>query len=212
MTTHQKLIIPDFLKHLKTYHGFPIPYSNFVNKDGVPDFTQINHEKWIDCVSNKKCGVCGYELYPIDKGSKVFLGGDQSLENRLFMDPAMHYDCALYSAYACCYIAGHKQNYREVPKQHEEVSTTVYSFASTKRPELFGFLACKDYELVKYQDSFLIRGIEAYPAKYFLFDENNKIILGLNEWRPVIRSKQEALIHKQNIQTLKVDPINKDHP
>ena len=50
--------VPDFLKHLPTYRGYPVPY--FVPKDenGIYQLKYASAEKMNSCLAYHKCCVC----------------------------------------------------------------------------------------------------------------------------------------------------------
>ncbi len=54
-------MIPEFLSHLRTHHGLPVPFMQAVF-DGVPDFRAVDPEKVIKCVEEKLCAICGRRL------------------------------------------------------------------------------------------------------------------------------------------------------
>jgi hypothetical protein len=53
--------IPDFLAHLPTHRGLPVPFSQ-AWFDGKPDFRTIDPDKTILCVLKTLCAICGRRL------------------------------------------------------------------------------------------------------------------------------------------------------
>src|SRR5258707_235184 len=80
---------PKFLSHLKTYSGYPVPFTQ-VWIDDKPDFRAVDPARTMQCVQEKLCAICGRRL-----GEKCcFIGRPLSKTNRLFTDPPMHKPCA----------------------------------------------------------------------------------------------------------------------
>jgi hypothetical protein len=101
-------MIPDFLSHLPQYAGFPVPVI-MLWVDGKPDFRAIDTERALDCYNRKLCGVCGRPL----RAMSYFIGGDGCKRSHFFLDPAMHFKCAEFSANICPFISGKREGYSE---------------------------------------------------------------------------------------------------
>jgi hypothetical protein len=93
--------IPDFLSHLPVFQGLPVPYMVPIDGRGVPAFRVIDTEKWLNCVEQKLCAICGIRVVRF-----FFIGGESCRYNHLFHDPAMHRHCARFSATICPFLAG----------------------------------------------------------------------------------------------------------
>src|SRR5207247_3043228 len=78
------IMIPEFLSHLKTHQGLPVPFMQAVF-DGMPDFRAVDPKKVIQCAEEKVCAICGRRL-----GEKCyFICGERSKASHLFTDPPM---------------------------------------------------------------------------------------------------------------------------
>lgn len=128
--------IPEFLKHLKTYAGFPVP---FAQKwfDGIPDFRVIDPEKIDECIKGKLCAVCGVRLGEYS----FFIGGGMCMANHLFSDPAMHKQCAEFTSRACPFVSGNRAEYSH--RQMDETKVEVESLCSAVRPKAMYILKAR---------------------------------------------------------------------
>jgi hypothetical protein len=130
--------VPKSIRDLPTYRGLPVPFT-VLWVDGVPDFKVTDPAKVALCVSDRLCGMCGLVM-----GDEVaFIGGDLSLTNRLFTDPAMHEECARFALTVCLFLLGQK-GYAENPK-HGSMNPDV----STEAPERIGLLITDGWEIVR---------------------------------------------------------------
>lgn len=79
--------------------GYPIPF--FVSYvDGKPEFRMSDSAKFVRCVKEKLCWVCGEPL-----GSyKSFVIGPMCAINLISGDPPSHLDCALWSVRGCPFL------------------------------------------------------------------------------------------------------------
>jgi hypothetical protein len=111
----RKLVMPDRFLHLPINdQGFPIPY--FVPYyDGKPEFRGFDPDKMRICVRHQRCWLCGE---PLGKFI-VFVIGPMCAVNRVSAEPPSHYDCALYAAQACPFLAQPKmrRNEKEMPEE-----------------------------------------------------------------------------------------------
>lgn len=142
MTHDVEIEIPDFLKHLSTWHGYPIPYTTLILQDGTPDFRVVDEAKRRNCIDKKLCGVCGEKL----KRRIAFIGGPWSIENRTFIDPAMHLLCARFAAKTCPYLAGDKRQYATTPGKAEKEGSAKLTKLDQPRPERMAICVSEGYE------------------------------------------------------------------
>lgn len=146
MEQHEQLALPERMKDLPQYKGYPIPFTTFMREDEgapiqVPDFKITDTAKWAMCVNQKLCAICGQKL----DYWMWFIGGPLSRDNRLFFDMAMHEECAKYAAATCPYLAYGKDHQAD-PKLPE--GTHIDEQASNVRPaELFLFVS-RGYQAV----------------------------------------------------------------
>jgi hypothetical protein len=117
--------------------GYPIPYAQFINKQGKPDFRILDAARVQLCLSRRLCGLCGEPM-----GKHVhFIGGPLCVANRIFHDPPMHRDCAVFALQACTHLAHGKGRYSERPLPEEEGAVVVENaYASAEKAEWFALM------------------------------------------------------------------------
>lgn len=139
---HDESLWPIRIRRLpRAKNGLPIPYTAYIDGNGVADFRILDAPKRLRCLRNGLCGICGTKLeYWI-----VFIGGPVSCEKRQFLDPAMHPECADFSLKYCPHLARPKSRYsaRPVPA---EIST--HMVMSDIRPDKFGRYRTRGYKIV----------------------------------------------------------------
>lgn len=124
----------------KDERGFPITFVTLM-VDGKPDFTTIDAEKIVACITGPLCGLCGQDLIDVysDKPETVaFIGGPKSIEHHNFLDPPMHEECAAYAMQVCPHIVHDTSRYKK-----QDFSDGVRSEivgASDERPDRFGMM------------------------------------------------------------------------
>src|SRR5258708_16723809 len=79
------LKIPEFLAHLKTHGGYPVPFTQLWAY-GKPDFRAVDMEHCARCLRDKLCSICGRRLGEYC----YFIGGPTSKKKRPFLDPTVH--------------------------------------------------------------------------------------------------------------------------
>src|SRR5260370_2301168 len=106
----QAIAIPEFLAHLPTHRGLPVPFAQAV-LNGVPDFRTVDPQKTLQCIEEKLCAICGCLL-----GEKsYFIGGPRSKASRLFKDPPMHQKSAEFVSQTLPFFSGPKTHYSNPP-------------------------------------------------------------------------------------------------
>lgn len=137
-------IIPPRLIHRpRDERGYVIPYAQFIKGHGMPDFATMDHHKVLKCLRHRVCGICGEQL-----GRHIyFVGGPLCVANRLFYDPPMHRECAIYALATCPHLARSKGRYRPVPPTPPEGATlTVGKMATTVKAEYFALMHTTAFE------------------------------------------------------------------
>lgn len=97
-----------FRRLRRDHRGMPIPYL----MSGISQ-TTMSPERFHEIVTKKLCMVCGEKL----GNKKWFLGGYRAMVNRLFVDPAMHEECAHYSLKRCPFLSNPVQKYHKKPSE-----------------------------------------------------------------------------------------------
>jgi hypothetical protein len=156
--------IPEKLKGRPIYKGFPIPFTVYINKDGVPDFRVVDEKNRMQCMENELCSLCGQPLVK----PYVFIGGPKSTENRTYVDGPMHEECALYATKVCSYLVDPDYHQRSLDSSKEKLlreggKTVTLGQMTAGRPSRMALLYTNSYRL-----SLLTRPIyylAGYPIK-----------------------------------------------
>lgn len=137
--------LPFRLRHNKRdERGYIVPWVNFVDDNGKPNFTTIDEYRMIKAIRQKLCGMCGQHM----KRGYFFIGGPLCVANGFFYDPPMHKECAEYAMQACPHLARSKGKYipTEVAKN---MSSTKQQFVvgamSEKKAEWFAIMQADEF-------------------------------------------------------------------
>jgi hypothetical protein len=124
--------------------GLPIPAMVQYDASGKPQFAVIDMEKWAALARGRCCGICGRPMH-VQIGY-WFVGGPQSIANRMFTDLPMHRECAVFSLKVCPFLAMPRYRYimRDVTLP-DGTLVNVNEEASTRRPDCFGLARTSDY-------------------------------------------------------------------
>lgn len=139
---HDETTWPIRIRRLpRAKNGLPIPFTAYIDGNGVPDFRILDAPKRMLCLRKQLCGICGTKL----EYWMIFIGGPVSCDKRQFLDPAMHPECADFSLENCPHLARPKSRYstRPVPVEISE-STNM----SDIRPEKFGRYRTRGYSII----------------------------------------------------------------
>ncbi len=91
--------------------GYVIPFAQFIDKSGEPQFKIMDDELVTRCLNYRLCGLCGEQM-----GRHVFfIGGDLCVANGFFYDPPMHKECAEYALRTCPHIVHTIGKYGRIP-------------------------------------------------------------------------------------------------
>jgi hypothetical protein len=114
-------VIPSRLQHRpRDRRGYVIPFAQFIDKNGEPQFKIMDDELVLRCLNHRLCSLCGGPL-----GRHIFfIGGPKCVENGYFYDPPMHRECAEYAMRTCPHIVHAKGKYGRVPEP-EVVGATL---------------------------------------------------------------------------------------
>lgn len=143
--------VPARAKDRPTYKGLLVPYTVRWYGD-VPDFKIPDARKIKRCVLERRCGLCGKHM---DR-EVVFIGGELSIQNRLFTDPAMHEACARYAMTVCPFLTGAIEEM--APEERIRPDATIDRNASPIRPKRFGLLFTDGWTLKPIQNEVYIHG------------------------------------------------------
>ena len=140
------------------FKGYYLPYTTLIDDNGIPNFQAVDQAKIMECVSQKRCGVCGLSF--LQEKWIAFIGGDKCAENLAFIDPGMHPECAYYAAETCPYLANKEGGYSKNPNlKGPEGSTIILLDAMDKsdgRPDKMMIFFTKGYSVQMQGNTMLI--------------------------------------------------------
>jgi hypothetical protein len=90
-----------------TRDGLVVPWVNVRLADGGVDFRVRHRAREVQCWHERLCQVCGDRL----RHPALLLGPAKSLQRLVFDEPALHAECARYTAAACSMIRGDMTHY-----------------------------------------------------------------------------------------------------
>lgn len=123
-------------------HGRPLAWVLGVDGNGEPMQGVNDADKVFRCIIERRCGLCGEPL-----GWWVaFIGDDESVRQRVFVEPPMDPECARYALTACPYLAAGAGF--EVKRKRE------------------GVVAIQDRQRPARMALYLTRHFEFYPPPY----------------------------------------------
>ncbi len=140
------------------FKGYFVPYTQLFDDNGTPNFQAVDQSKILECVVEKKCGVCGQSF--LREKWIAFIGGEKCTENFAFTDPGMHPECAYYAAETCPYLKNEDGAYSKSPNlKGPEGSTIILLDAMDKsdgRPKKMMILFTKGYQVRMQGNTMLI--------------------------------------------------------
>lgn len=107
-----QLPIPERLAGRPTVGGLVVPYITLRTSRGW-HLGQVSEKHRLECVRDYRCQICGQRL---DADRFVLLVRQSDIQHRYSVEPAMHPECAAYSAQACPMVAGRMRHYRATPR------------------------------------------------------------------------------------------------
>lgn len=149
----QEVPIPKRMRTLeRDARGYPVPFIVLRDRQGVPRFTINDVTKVAACLTKKLCSICGKRL-DIDMwlvgGSRAFLHDDG-----VFLDPPLHYECAVYALQVCPFLAA--PNYskgigaRKVDLPYG-IRTSSVEHSGPTQPERFGLGCTRAYRKLPHE-------------------------------------------------------------
>lgn len=151
----EQIPIPKRLQKRPLYKGLPITFVTFVGPDGMPDFKVLDGIKRRTAVVQNLCGLCGEPNEKII----VLIGGVECSQSHLFLDPAMHVECAQYAVKVCPYLALPNHDYSKADPKHLQDGQSVirtHEEVNPHRPEKLALFYARSYDLVPHKDTFFV--------------------------------------------------------
>ena len=157
--------IPPRLADRPLYRGLVIPYGTMILSNGDPDFTTNDEARRMEVMRDRKCAICGK---PLDYWI-YFIGGDKSYASRMFLDPAMHEECARYSMAVCPYLRNEKAQHKTHTKSMDDVGLVVEAnkLMSMQRPAKMGLFLTRSYQIANLQGSLVCFAAPRKSAEWF---------------------------------------------
>lgn len=130
-------------KRPRDHRGLVIPFTQFIDANGKPDFRVLDRERAARAVRRRLCSICGVQM----RGNVFFIGGPRCVENGYFYDPAMHRECAIYAMTTCPHLARSKGRYAPDTTMPSEPGVVLIAgmMDISKKAEWFGLMQAKGY-------------------------------------------------------------------
>lgn len=160
---------PQIARRPKTSEGYPVPFVNFVAKDGTPDLRILDQAHVIACVNDRRCAICGLALNP----EVVFVGGAVCEQNLFFADPAMHEECARYAQQVCPFLAIQNYHHSSAAEPRKKDKGTVFAPnplappEGSKRPERMVMVFTRSFWWITVQGQRLIKSGQPIRTEWF---------------------------------------------
>ena len=101
--------LPDRMRHLKVYNGYPVPWFVPWLADGTPEFRVVAPEQRDLALLTRKCWVCGDVLGRY----LTFVLGPMCGITRTTSEPPCHLECAEWSVINCPFLNGREKRRRD---------------------------------------------------------------------------------------------------
>jgi len=131
-------MIPPRLRARPRYQGLPVPFTAFVDREGVPHFRQVSAVNHRRAMAERLCGLCGAPL----EWWVVFHVGPACLKERLVFTAGAHEDCARYALTVCPFLGREDWQRRAEP-------TLVDPGLMPCKPQAVGLAFVRRYETVR---------------------------------------------------------------
>lgn len=135
-------IPPRMHRRPRDERGYVIPYNQFLDANGVPDFRTIDMERQQRALRLRLCAMCGEQM-----GKHIFfVGGPLCVEHGYFYDGPMHKDCAIYALKSCPHLARAKGKYAEPTARGDMTGfKLIVGEMKTDKSEWFGLMHATKY-------------------------------------------------------------------
>lgn len=104
--------IPIRLAGRPTSGGLVVPYISVEHRDGRATFGAVHASRVDACLRGRGCQTCGQPL----EAKVVVFARPRDLARAYVVEPAMHPECAAYSAKVCPMVNGSLARYRSTPR------------------------------------------------------------------------------------------------
>lgn len=121
--------------------GYVVPWVQFISDDGTPNFKVLDDRKTAKALRRRLCGLCGQPM----RKHVYFIGGPLCVDHRIFYDPPMHRECAVYAMTTCPHLARSKGRYGPTP-EIPGIRITVGGMVTTQKAERFALMQATAYD------------------------------------------------------------------
>lgn len=123
--------------------GYPIPF--FVTMiDGKPEFRLADSEKYVRCIKQSLCWVCGEPM----GNYKAFVIVPMCSINRISADPPTHLDCAEWSVKGCPFLTKPSMVRRQ-DELTDSMKENVAGVMIERNPGVMAVWVTKSFKLVR---------------------------------------------------------------
>jgi hypothetical protein len=136
--------LPRRMSHLPIdKRGYVIPFFvDYIN--GEPEFRAMNRQKYVQCIRQKLCWVCGTKL----ETRFAFVAGPMCGINQTSAEPPSHIECARWSARNCPFLSNPDMVRREDDLINNAATRDMApGIAITRNPGAIGVFICREYEM-----------------------------------------------------------------
>jgi hypothetical protein len=161
--------IPERMKKLAVYKGFPITATTLMEGD-IPNFKVVNTSAVWEFKRDRKCAMCGEPLdYWIG-----FVVSEKEAETRFIYESPAHVECLEYAFKICPWLAYTNAHY-SIPENIKFRTEGLVAAGShperevrSQRPDKLGIYICRSYENVMHNG---MRVCKAAYAKTIIWIE-----------------------------------------
>lgn len=203
---------------LPIHDGWPMPYFVGHLKDGTPEFRGADPEKFVRCVKESRCWVCGQPFEGAEL--RVFVIGPMCIINRTTAEPPSHEACARWSARNCPFLKNPAMVRRDVGvgkgATEEDGMTDPAGFMIKRNPGVFCLWSTRMFKLFKDGNGGILINIGPPSAwewwtagrRAARFEVAESIHSGLPNLLNVCRSEKDlAEVHRRVLEAEKYFPI-----
>lgn len=151
--------------------GYPVPFfvqwvdgANAPTPAGVgrPEFRMMDGQKWVRCMKENLCWVCGESLGRY----KAFPIGPMCCVNRVTSEPPSHLDCAQWSVRGCPFLSKPNMVRREDELTRQN-KPNVAGVMIERNPGVMAIWVSKTYKTFKAPNGYLLRIGDPVSVEWF---------------------------------------------
>jgi hypothetical protein len=149
------IIPPRLQRRPRDKRGYVIPYNQFIDANGEPDFRTIDGPRQKRALRLRLCAMCGEQM-----GKHIFfVGGPLCVEHGDFYDGPMHKECAIYALQTCPHLARSKGKYAEPGPRGplgEGYKLVIGEIATEEKVEWFALMHGTKYDFGRTETGMLV--------------------------------------------------------